>query len=308
MGVSAVPADPGSISDKKNQLRLGRKKSSSPTTWPHHLAPDKKMRHVCVVLSIFCALIDVFGAYQFNSPVHRVPTALYETINQPNFDSSGLYRRNTAVTEVMIESPSINSRKITASIVIDTPLADVWNVLTDYNNLAKYVPNLVQSYKIPSTDSTATTRLFQEGAQRIIGFDFKASLTMDMYEESEEENKALKERKLHFKLYDSSMFAAFDGIWFLRYHSRSRGPNFDGYSYKTLLTYSVFVRPKGVVPVIALEWRIREDIPVNLKGVKAAAESLRQSKFPPTPLISKYNTRTEWDTDETLKYIIQNKK
>ena len=32
------------------------------------------------------------------------------------------------------------------------------------------------------------------------------------------------------------------------------------------------MRPKGPVPVVALEWRIREDIPVNLIAVKRAAE------------------------------------
>ena len=266
------------------------------------------MRLSCV--SALLLLLIPALTYRLHSLTgHQRSSALYETLRQPNFDSSGLYLRNTAATEVMIEAPGINSRKITASILIDTPLADVWSILTDYDNLAKYVPNLVQSYKIPSTDRIATTRLYQEGAQRIIGFDFRASLTMDMYEESEDQNKALKERKLHFKLYDSSMFAAFDGTWYLRYHSRMRDHSTNDYVYKTLLTYSVFVRPKGVVPVVALEWRIREDIPINLKGVKAAAESLLVPKNPPSsPLVNKYNTKTEWDTDETLKYITQNKR
>jgi hypothetical protein len=36
----------------------------------------------------------------------------------------------------------------------------------------------------------------------------------------------------------------------------------DIYRYKTKLTYSVLVRPRGPVPVFALEWRIKEDVPV----------------------------------------------
>ena len=43
---------------------------------------------------------------------------------------------------------------------------------------------------------------------------------------------------------------------------------------QTKLIYSVFIRRKGPVPILALEWRIREDVPVNLIAVKAAAESL----------------------------------
>lgn len=47
--------------------------------------------------------------------------------------------------EVNIESPSANVRRISSSIVIDRPPSTVWRILTDYDNLANYVPNLVES-------------------------------------------------------------------------------------------------------------------------------------------------------------------
>jgi carbon monoxide dehydrogenase subunit G len=71
----------------------------------------------------------------------------------------------------------MNSRKITASIIIDSPLQAVWSVLTDYNNLATHIPNLVQSYLVQSPNHNSL-RLFQEGAQKIIGFDFRASVSI----------------------------------------------------------------------------------------------------------------------------------
>lgn len=40
----------------------------------------------------------------------------------------------------------------------------------------------------------------QEGAQKIIGFNFKASLTMDMEEVFEGEDEKLGQRKIKFKL------------------------------------------------------------------------------------------------------------
>ena len=53
------------------------------------------------------------------------------------------------------------------------------------------------------------------------------------------------------------MFSIFDGVWSLRYHSRHKfyDPQLKQqvYKYKTKLTYSVLVKPKGVVPVMALE-------------------------------------------------------
>eukprot|EP01035_Chromulina_nebulosa_P018638 gene18638-24379_t len=182
--------------------------------------------------------------------------------------------------DVTIESPSLNSRKITASILIDGTIDDVWSILTDYNNLATHVPNLVRSYLIPSP--TNSIRLFQEGAQRIIGFDFKASVVMDMIEEPVDDSRALQEKKLSFKLVESIMFANFEGTWSMKYANRSQ--RIDPITqetittYKTLLTYTVLVKPKGVVPVIALEWRIKEDIPPNLRGIKLAAETIAQNR------------------------------
>lgn len=57
---------------------------------------------------------------------------------------------------------------------------DVWLTLTDYDRLAEYVPNLTQSKVKPSDDGKI--KLWQEGAQKIVGFDFRASVEMFMDE------------------------------------------------------------------------------------------------------------------------------
>ena len=222
----------------------------------------------------------------------------------------------------------MNSRKITASIIVNSPIEDVWSIITDYDNLAVHVPNLVKSYVIPpagastanpiiSTSSSSKSvnnknvRIFQEGAQKIVGFDFKASLTMDMREEEESEGRAMKEKKLIFKLAESSMFSEFDGTWSIRYHSRFK--EYDAalndfiYRYKTLLTYSVTVKPKGPVPVIALEWRIKEDVPINLIAMKVASEKVTiDSRSKAAVNTERKRQETEWGADETLGMYIRN--
>jgi hypothetical protein len=65
-------------------------------------------------------------------------------------------------SQVTIQSPSMSSRRITASILIDATMDDVWSILTDYNNLSLHVPNLVKSYLVDSP-SPGGIRLFQEG-------------------------------------------------------------------------------------------------------------------------------------------------
>lgn len=141
----------------------------------------------------------------------------------------------------------------------------------DYDNLSTHVPNLVESSR--RTHPTGGIRIFQEGAQKIVGFDFRASLTMDMQETVEE--GASRPTRIAFKLVESAMFASFDGEWRVQPYSRVRSRSDPTrFEYKSKLSYRVNITPKGLVPVPALEWRIREDVPVNLRAVKVAAEKL----------------------------------
>ena len=131
--------------------------------------------------------------------------------------------------------------------------------------------SLVESSRRPHP--SGGIRLFQEGAQKIVGFDFRASLTMDMTELAEE--GASRPTRINFVLVDSAMFAAFDGEWRVQPYSRVRSKTDPTrFEYKSKLSYRVNITPRGLVPVPALEWRIREDVPVNLKAVKVAAEKL----------------------------------
>jgi hypothetical protein len=185
------------------------------------------------------------------------------------------------------------SRRISASILISRPPEDVWSILTDYDNLATHVPNLVASKRLPHPTGSGTgkIRLYQEGAQKIWGFDFSASLVMDMEEffGPEQEHRRLQ-RKISFKLIQSAMLAQFDGEWAIQPHSRTfaqptaaaiaaaaerrEPPPPPTPLYSTKLIYSVNVTPRGMVPVPAIEWRIREDVPLNLRALKLAAEKL----------------------------------
>jgi len=211
---------------------------------------------------------------------------------------------------IRITSPTSNSRTIIGSIFVpDVTVDDVWAILTDYDRLSVHVPNLVESARrgddggTPAGsgkngsgcagDGSYQCRLYQRGAQKIIGFTFGASVTMNMEEKSlaghsppavsgrERSPAALQraagtylrdleissgtrcERTIDFKCVDSRFFGAFDGVW-----RAASSPDFPG---GVCLEYEVYVKPKGPVPVAALEWRIKEDVPINLRAVKLAA-------------------------------------
>uniref|UniRef100_A0A6U3TX07 Coenzyme Q-binding protein COQ10 START domain-containing protein n=1 Tax=Ditylum brightwellii TaxID=49249 RepID=A0A6U3TX07_9STRA len=201
----------------------------------------------------------------------------------PNAFNAGSVEDTIAVD---IERTSPNSRRIMGEISIPASLEDVWSILTDYDNLTVHVPNLVESKRIDSRfntvgepgDGSYRCRLYQRGSQNIIGFEFGASVTMDM-----QETRGInpdEERSISFKCVDSQFFTEFDGEWTVT-SSSNNGREMHGVPH-TNVRYSVDVRPKGPVPVAALEWRIKEDVPINLKAVKKAslkvANELRNSR------------------------------
>lgn len=176
---------------------------------------------------------------------------------------------------VRIDRTSPNSRRIAGEIVVNASLMDVWSILTDYDNLSTHVPNLVASKRISGVstgdagDGSYKCRLYQRGAQKIIGFEFGADVTMDMTEsivvagktgpitkshslDAELSSEPVsssgmfpEERRIDFKCVDSQFFTEFDGTW--RVVQMPDNP-FTGEA-ETTVSYTVEVRPKGPVPV-----------------------------------------------------------
>eukprot|EP01082_Thalassiosira_pseudonana_P003306 g3709.t1 g3709 contig12:2622996-2624147(+) len=198
---------------------------------------------------------------------------------------------------VQIERTSPNSRRISGEMILsnDIPLNDIWSVLTDYDNLSDHVPNLVESRVVGYTASTTgggrseggSPMVYQRGAQRIFGFEFGADLTMEMSEcivddvglgiqqplmDQVADVIPTRTRTLDFKCVDSLFFARFDGSWIVEELTSATSSN----QKIIAVRYVVDIVPKGVVPVAALEWRIKEDVPVNMLGVSSAARRRRE--------------------------------
>merc|ERR1719162_2539037 len=77
-------------------------------------------------------------------------------------------------------------------------------------------------------------------------------------------------RQINFKCVESQFFSGFDGYWKITHTTDPDNPSLPA----TNIDYVVLVKPKGPVPVAALEWRIREDVPTNLRAVKLASLDL----------------------------------
>lgn len=176
---------------------------------------------------------------------------------------AGMEDLPSARVRVQIEAPALNKRRITAQNLINAPIEVVWGLLSDYSNLATYIPNLTLSEL--RRHPTNGIRVEQCGAQSILGFEFRASVTMDM---TELNATASDWRAIEFKLAASRDFNIFEGVW-----------RMESVDDKTALFYEVTIVPRGLVPVKAIEWRISEDVPGNMNAVRMECEKRRRTSI-----------------------------
>jgi ribosome-associated toxin RatA of RatAB toxin-antitoxin module len=146
-------------------------------------------------------------------------------------------------------------RRVEATIHLPHPIEQVWQALTDYEKLAEFIPNLSISRRVLHPEGGI--RLEQVGVQNLKIVTFSARVVLDM---TEEYLSAIR-----FKMVEGD-FKAFSGEWLLQ-------PMPETEAGGTRLTYCLEVWPKATIPVIAIEQRLRKDLPANLRAILQHLES-----------------------------------
>ncbi len=158
--------------------------------------------------------------------------------------------------EVQTEEVAQRQRQITAKIQIPHSVEQVWQVLTDYEALADFIPNLAKSCRLKHPNGGI--RLEQVGTQRLLRFNFSARVVLD-----------LEERFPHEILFDmvEGDLNAYFGKWLLEPYTLcdQRGTN---------LCYTVRVWPKRTMPVALIERRLSSDLRLNLLAIRQRVEKL----------------------------------
>ena len=127
----------------------------------------------------------------------------------------------------------------------------LWNVLTDYDNLHRFIPNLASSRLLWRRG--ITVGLEQVGSQMFCGLRFTAKVEIEL----EEDRSA---RQLRFRMVRGD-FRRFEGSWALHHDGRS-----------TSLLYELTVQGKPGMPIALIEQRLRDDLANNLRGVQQEAQ------------------------------------
>ena len=85
--------------------------------------------------------------------------------------------------EQTMEKLSGGARRLAAQLTTSASFDSLWNVLTDYDRLNLYIPNLLSSKKIYQQNNNV--HLKQVGAQDFLGMQFSAEVTIDLFEDKE---------------------------------------------------------------------------------------------------------------------------
>ncbi|MDJ0735216.1 MAG: SRPBCC family protein [Nostocaceae cyanobacterium] len=158
--------------------------------------------------------------------------------------------------KIQVEKIAERQRQITAKIEIPHPVEKVWQVLTDYEALAEFIPNLTKSNRIEHPNGGI--RLEQVGSQRLLRFNFCARVVLDLQE--------FFPKAIHFQMVEGD-FKAFSGSWNLESCELDQQTG-------TYLCYTVKIWPKAMMPVSFIERRLTQDLRLNLLAVKERVEQL----------------------------------
>ncbi|MDB9307040.1 MULTISPECIES: SRPBCC family protein [Cyanophyceae] len=191
---------------------------------------------------------------QYNITENLDPSATTDHIQLENnitIDAAGL-----PDVVVKVEKIAERQRKISAKIQIPQPVERIWKVLTDYEALSEFIPNLAKSCLLDHPQGGI--RLEQIGSQRLLKFNFSARVVLDLEECFPQE--------INFSMVEGD-FKGFSGSWCLEPYSQ-------GEDQGTTVCYTIQVWPKLTMPITIIERRLSNDLRVNLLAIHQRVEQL----------------------------------
>jgi ribosome-associated toxin RatA of RatAB toxin-antitoxin module len=173
------------------------------------------------------------------------------------FAEAGLSRDSALQeVEVVTERADGRQRQIAAKIRISYPIDKIWQILTDYDHLADFIPNLAKSQRIVHPEGGI--RVEQIGTQSLLKFRFCARVVLDMIEQCP--------YQLDFRMVEGD-FKEFCGSWKLQPVDLAGGKGTDLY-------YTISVLPPRTMPIAMIERRFKSSLILNLSAIRQRADAL----------------------------------
>ncbi|MFM6182028.1 MAG: SRPBCC family protein [Dolichospermum sp.] len=168
-------------------------------------------------------------------------------------DTSPTENLDPSQVTIQTDKLSERQRQISATIQIPQPIEKVWQILTDYESLPDFIPNLAKSRLLEHPDGGI--RLEQVGDQSVLNFKFCARVVLDLEE--------LFPKSIQFNMIEGD-FKAFSGTWCLEPYNLNQEQG-------TILSYTIQVWPKLTMPISIIERRLSKDLQTNLIAIRQRA-------------------------------------
>jgi ribosome-associated toxin RatA of RatAB toxin-antitoxin module len=197
---------------------------------------------------------------QFDAIAANSASATYdlsELTETDDFESIALETDDEILGEVEVCTERLEGRrrKISARVQIPASVEQVWQVLTDYNRLADFIPNLASSQRIAHPQNGI--RVEQIGSQAFLRLKFCARVVLDMVEQFP--------NRIGFQMVEGD-FKEFSGSWEIQASTSTPAI--------TELCYTIVVVPALVMPVSVIEKKLKQGLSVNLVAVRDRVQSL----------------------------------
>lgn len=159
------------------------------------------------------------------------------------------------IHQVMERLPQ-GARRLAVQLRLDLHPDWLWSVLTDYENLHRFIPNLAVSRQLWRRQNRVC--LEQVGTQQFCGLRFSARVQLELSEERDC-------GRLTFRMLEGD-FRCFEGCWSVGVDATS-----------TWLLYDLTVQGKAGMPIGLIEQRLKDDLASNLRGVQQEASRRAQA-------------------------------
>ena len=155
-------------------------------------------------------------------------------------------------------------RRLVVRLLTEQSREQLWSVLTDYESLHRFIPNLQDSRLLSKCGRDI--RLEQVGRQRFCGIDFTARVELSLHEQPQH-------GKLLFAM-AAGDFRRFEGCWQLE-----PAPDNDDGQPRCWIRYELTVQGRVGMPIALIEQRLRDHLANNLESVAAEASRRFPSRF-----------------------------
>ncbi|MGK7908181.1 MAG: SRPBCC family protein [Synechococcus sp.] len=151
-----------------------------------------------------------------------------------------------SAVDVTIQKLEGRKRCLEACIDIPHACESVWDVLTDYEGLADFIPNLAESCVVGEEDGC--TLLRQVGVQKLSFLKFSAAVTLKM--------ETAPTERIDFTMVEGD-FVEFFGCWKL-----------SDLGDITRLSYAITILPPRKMPIQVVQRRLKADLSSNLSAIQ----------------------------------------